>query len=562
MGWFNQVLLRPANTFPTGLLNKVLNFCKDSELTVQIVDMRTNVNEYTLQPVPDNYSVSDTKDSRDYQVETINKIITSSVQGIPFMRGIVNIATDGGKTTIAEAIIKELYPKLTKNNTNFLFVTHSKEIARQAKKSIEEDVGIDVGFIGDGKWDVKPVTVAIVTTLFSRMKKPAFKQLQETTIGFVADECLSGDSEVLLPGNRTMTIKEICENDSITEVMSFNEEKQILEPKKILRRMITSMSEQFWKVSYKNPITGSTESLLATKNHKIWTENRGYVRVDELTIEDIIKINTSNPEPWNRQGELWYRQGELWYCSDCGQTFISKSSYGGHRASRPQWCKQKIEKFIFNHNVKVESVVQLKNGFIPKFKYNLEVEDNHNYFANNLLVSNCHHSKATSWYEVFSALNNACIRIGLTGTVDKSNPINEMKLYSCTGEILNKISNEYLIDKGYSAKPICILFTVTTPELETEPYQDAYELGIVESEERLSCITEICDKEVSSNNTVLILVEHIEHGHNIQEELEDFIKGCFLQMELCPQTRDKNCLMDLKSIQLMFLFLLQSLMRV
>lgn len=278
-----KFFLRPANKFPTGLLNKVLNFCKDSELTVQIDDMRTNVNEYTLQPVPDNYSVSDTKDSRDYQVETINKIITSSVQGIPFMRGIVNIATNGGKTTIAEAIIKELYPKLTKNNTNFLFVTHSKEIARQAKKSIEEDVGIDVGFIGDGKWDVKPVTVAIVTTLFSRMKKSEFKQLQETTIGFVADECLSGDSEVLLPGNRTMTIKEICENDSITEVMSFNEEKQILEPKKILRRMITSMSEQFWKVSYKNPITGSTESLLATKNHKIWTENRGYVRVDELT---------------------------------------------------------------------------------------------------------------------------------------------------------------------------------------------------------------------------------------------------------------------------------------
>ncbi len=322
-----KFFLRPANTFPTGLLNKVLNFCKDSELTVQIDDMRTNVNEYTLQPVPDNYSVSDTKDSRDYQVETINKIITSSVQGIPFMRGIVNIATNGGKTTIAEAIIKELYPKLTKNNTNFLFVTHSKEIARQAKKSIEEDVGIDVGFIGDGKWDVKPVTVAIVTTLFSRMKKPEFKQLQETTIGFVADEC--------------------------------------------------------------------------------------------------------------------------------------------------------------------------------------------------------HHSKATSWYEVFSTLNNACIRIGLTGTVDKSNPINEMKLYSCTGEILNKISNEYLIDKGYSAKPICILFTVTTPELETEPYQDAYELGIVESEERLSCITEICDKEVSSNNTVLILVEHIEHGHNIQEELERLHKRVF-----------------------------------
>lgn len=342
-----KFFLRPANTFPTGLLERVIQFLRENDIEPQIVDKRENVSEYLLQEVSEDYRVSESKDSREYQIETINKTITKTVCGIPFMRGIVNIATNGGKTTIAEAIIKELHPKLVKNNTTFLFVTHSKEIARQAKKSIEDDLGIEVGFVGDGKWNIKPVTVAIVTTLYSRMKKPEFKTLQQQVVGFVADEC--------------------------------------------------------------------------------------------------------------------------------------------------------------------------------------------------------HHAKSTSWYDVFNSLNNACVRIGLTGTVDKSNPINEMRLYSCCGEIINKISNDFLIENGFSAKPVCIMFTVTSPELEDCSYQDAYTLGIVESDERLSHIVDICEKETNSNNTVLILVEHIEHGQTIQDELEKLQKNVYFTNGTLSSDKRQELLDDLKN---------------
>lgn len=343
-----KFFVRPSNSFPTGLLPKVLDLlAEDYEIVPQIIDQRKDVNKYQLSQLSENYKISDVKTARDYQVDTLNKLITNNINGISFTRGVVNIATNGGKTSIAIALIKELYPKLVESNANFLFVTHSKEIAVQAKKSIETDLGIEVGFIGDGKWDLKPVTVTIVTTLFRRMNKPEFKKLIDSVIGFVADEC--------------------------------------------------------------------------------------------------------------------------------------------------------------------------------------------------------HHATSNSWYEVFNSFTNAQIRVGLTGTVDKANPINEMKLYSCTSEVINRISNEYLIENGYSAKPICVLFNVSEPNLDDEPYQVAYQLGIVDNDYRSDLIARICKKETDANNVVLILVEHIEHGEIISERLKSLNKRVFFTNgQLDSETR-QQLLDDLKN---------------
>lgn len=343
-----KFFVRPANTFPTGLLGRVINFLQENyDINPQIIDERPYGKDFILEEVPDDYKVCESKDSRDYQVDTMNKVITNQVAGLPFMRGVINIATNGGKTSIAEGLIQQLHPHLYGMGMVFLFVTHSKEIAYQAKKSMEDDLGLDIGFIGDGHWDIKTITVTIITTLYSRRSKPEFKELIPKIAGFVADEC--------------------------------------------------------------------------------------------------------------------------------------------------------------------------------------------------------HHSSSNSWYQVLNMFENAPIRLGLTGTVNKDNPVNEMRLYSCTGEIVSKITNDYLIKKGISAKPVCILFTVTTPELGEETYQDAYALGIVESEERLDYIVQICEKETNSNNTVLILVEHINHGEIIQEELEKLNKKVFFTNGTLSSERRQELLDGLKN---------------
>ena len=318
---YEHFLSRPANTFPTGLLPMVINFLKEScELNVILKDERKSTH-IVLNPVEKKFKISEYKISRDYQVDAMNSIFLGKVEGIPFPRGVINIATNGGKTLIAEGVIKNLYDQLQPNEV-FLFLTHSKEIAFQAQKSILNDLGIEVGFIGSSQWDVKPITVAIITTLHRRLKdkKDEFMKLKDNVIGFVADEC--------------------------------------------------------------------------------------------------------------------------------------------------------------------------------------------------------HHTSSESWNAVLNKFDSAYIRFGLTGTVDKKNRVNEMKLYSCTGNILIKISNDFLINEGVSAKPICVLFKVSVPELGDLEYQDAYQAGIVSNIERNELIYEICKKETDAGNTVLVLVEYIEHGKNIEEFLQ------------------------------------------
>lgn len=713
-------LARPANTFPTGLLPKVVSFLIDTcETTPKLEDYRENLDDLCLPNIDPGYVIGENKILRQYQVDAINKIADNKVLGIPFQRGVINIATNGGKTVIAEGVISELYPQLRKCNGVFLFATHSKEIAHQAHQVIGNDLQIDVGFIGDGQWDVKTVTVAIITTVYRRMKdgKSEFDELRERVRGAVVDECLPGTSQVLLPGNKKMSIKDVCERDDITEVVSFNLEKKVFEVKPILRKIVTPVTNPFWKIWYRNPVTQQMEGLMATPNHKIWTSNRGYVRVDELQLGDTIKVNTSNPEPY-------FRPHGKFQCSFCGKVLDSLMGLGGHvnmlhspnreqtirkRAetrhrkyqsgeivtsfrqrqsssiwmkeynsrsevkeassircktvlatdndikkkrvdswrknweSNPEWrnsqltrfknaslyksgaktsleewvlslgipeiqytgdgsvwftfsedyhakynkrhknpdfliklgndkkvievgditywhsmeeiadvtleyeklgyqclyltsqdiqntpqdTAERVRKFVYNHEVQILKISQNVKGRRSPFKYNLEIADNHNYFANNVLVSNCHHAQSVSWQDVLNQFDKASIRLGLTGTVDKKNPLNEMKLYACTGNILTKISNDFLIHNGVSAKPICIMFQVDKPELGGMEYQDAYRYGIVENEIRHDIIYDICAKETAASNTVLILVERIEHGQYLEEVLKPLCKEVY-----------------------------------
>lgn len=58
----------------------------------------------------------------------------------------------------------------------------------------------------------------------------------------------------------------------------------------------------------------------------------------------------------------------------------------------------KLQKFVCNHDVKISNIrkIQKPKSWSEKtdhYKYNIEVEDNHNYFANSILVSNCHNTE-------------------------------------------------------------------------------------------------------------------------------------------------------------------------
>jgi superfamily II DNA or RNA helicase len=74
---------------------------------------------------------------------------------------------------------------------------------------------------------------------------------------------------------------------------------------------------------------------------------------------------------------------------------------------------------FFNEDMAVRKVISIENSTLTGgYRYNIEVEDNHTYFANGILVSNCHHVPSTTFTESLDKLK-ARYRIGLSGTLQR-----------------------------------------------------------------------------------------------------------------------------------------------
>ena len=264
------------------------------------------------------------KQLRDYQIQAINNVANNEWKGVPLPIGIINAATNAGKSSIGATIFKELYNKLKYQKKVMLFLVHSQEIANQFAENLKKDAKIEAGFIGSSKWKVKPVTVALIGTLASRQKakKPEFNELVEDVVGYIADEC--------------------------------------------------------------------------------------------------------------------------------------------------------------------------------------------------------HHNSSESYQKVCKAFTNAVIRLGLTGTINPDE-IKEYKQKAVTGDVLIKITNAEMIEKGVSAKPICHIYPVNSESfiMNSRYWQKIYEKGITKNTIRNKLIADLIKSEYKQGKSILVLVNHIEHGQAIEALIKD-----------------------------------------
>lgn len=149
--------------FPTGLLEQVevaLGGLQNS-LTFQYNVIYDKPDKFIDVDDMDKEIKLKDKDSsitlRDYQYDAVKSIVQDEV-------GIINVATNGGKTEIASGIIQQLQSYLERGET-IAFFTHSKEIFNQSADRISERLGIKVGKIGDGKKDIRQVNVVMIPTI-------------------------------------------------------------------------------------------------------------------------------------------------------------------------------------------------------------------------------------------------------------------------------------------------------------------------------------------------------------------------------------------------------------
>ncbi len=147
--------------FPRGWTRQCLELLRKNGIETQIQDHRRS-----LSPV----ELSFRGRLRGYQQRAVRDILQRDF-------GVCSADTGSGKTVIALAII-------CKRGQPTLILVHTKELLHQWAERVRSFLDIEPGLIGDGKFDIQPVTVAIVNT--------ARKHLEELPEHFgqiVVDEC-------------------------------------------------------------------------------------------------------------------------------------------------------------------------------------------------------------------------------------------------------------------------------------------------------------------------------------------------------------------------------------
>ncbi|MGK7926030.1 MAG: DNA polymerase III subunit gamma/tau [Spirulina sp.] len=194
---------------------------------------------------------------------------------------------------------------------------------------------------------------------------------------YVIDECLTGDS-LIQTSEGLMRIDDPQLKGKM--VLSYNESAGVWEYKKVLRWLERGIKETF-------VIKTGDRELRCTENHLIRTE-KGWIKaknvkegmkiLSPVNVDvERLSINMEWMEESAQNFILENLQERHTTISKWGQSLAENGCQIYNNTQFPQWITN-LEK--------VESVS--RDGY--EKVYDLEVEDNHNFVANGLLVHNCH----------------------------------------------------------------------------------------------------------------------------------------------------------------------------
>ncbi len=144
-------------TFPAGFVHMV-----HAELTRKGYQVRTGIKAAAPPlgpelPIVDEFGNDDPK--YDYQLKALRQVEKHR-------RGIIRVATGGGKSKIAK-LITARYRRMT------MFLTTRGVLMYQMKKAFEQDCKFTVGVIGDGVYSpTKGINVGMVQTFVAQLKEP------------------------------------------------------------------------------------------------------------------------------------------------------------------------------------------------------------------------------------------------------------------------------------------------------------------------------------------------------------------------------------------------------
>jgi len=276
----------------------------------------------------------------------------------------------------------------------------------------------------------------------------------------VVDECFPKDVEVMVDYDKYMSIKDIVENPNITHVLSYD-----LNSKQIIKKRIIARSKNLNYDGWVDMHLENESALRSSKTHKIISSTTEEIQAQNMKGKECISHNCS---------------------------------------------------------IKVNDVtVPVKSKHIPH-KYNLEIEDTHNYFVlakgpkgnrirTPILVSNCHLAAAECFRKVVDKLNTKH-RLGLSAT-----PQRKDRLDFLTHDIIGPITSE-----GKAEEMKCIVHTHKTG-FKILPFRSwvTFESRLVGNKRRNNLICNQIAKDVEAGRMVLAVTPRKKHIDELYRLLTD-----------------------------------------
>lgn len=160
---------------------------------------------------------------------------------------------------------------------------------------------------------------------------------------------------------------------------------------------------------------------------------------------------------------------------------------------------------------------------LPEYTYNLHVKEHHNYVVNDMVVSNCHTVNGKELREFLTgAVAHVPLRWGLSGTIPKED-YEFFALLASIGPVVGEVRADDLMEKGILSK--CkIHVRQLIDDIDYKDW-DAEKSFLSSDKARINYIAEYC-KEISQNGNTLVLLNNIEMGKILSEQLDTpFVYG-------------------------------------
>ena len=305
----------------------------------------------------------------------------------------INAMVGFGKTFLALHIAKKLGQKT-------LVVCHNTMLRDQWIEEVKKLYNMECGIIGSGKFDIDHViTIGNIQTLTKELPK-----ISKEFGTVIVDECLDYNSQIITLEKGKVMLGNIVNNEMPVHVLSLDPSTGVSSYKKVVRYFKTPHTDCL-KISH-----SGGGSFKCTANHNIYTYGNGVIEkvtADTLEVGDLLLQTTTTHTLNEEEDPIALEYPQLQYKLNSLRESIKDFNFPLPDSPflNKHYCLRRIT------NIK-------KSTLTGNHKYNIEVEDNHTYFANSILVANCHHVTATTFSTFLDGMY-ARYKIGLSGTMNR-----------------------------------------------------------------------------------------------------------------------------------------------